>query len=66
MDAPTTNIPANRTTVELDNPLNTCLTGIKPSKPQAMEAAVDVTARGMISVMKKIATTANKIRHFVA
>ena len=66
MAAPTMNMPANRTTVELDKPLNTCFVGTKPRIPQAMDAAVEVTARGMISVIKKIATTANKIRHFVA
>jgi hypothetical protein len=58
-------MPANRTTVELDRPLNTCFAGINPSRPQAIEPAVAVTARGIISVMKNKAITARRIRHFV-
>jgi hypothetical protein len=58
-------MPANRTTVELDRPLNTCLAGINPNKPQAIEPAIAVTARGIISVMKNKAMTASKIKHFV-
>jgi hypothetical protein len=65
MEAPTTNMPANRTTVELDRPLNTCFAGINPNRPQAMEPAIAVTARGIISVTKNKAITANRIRHFV-
>jgi len=66
MEAPTTNMPANRTTVELDRPLNTCFAGIKPKRPHAIAAPVAVTARGISSVTNNNATTANKIRHLIA
>jgi hypothetical protein len=66
MEAPTTNIPANSTTVELDRPENTCFAGIKPSKPLAIAPAIAVTARGISSVTKKSAMTANIMRHFTA
>ena len=66
MEAPTTNIPAKSTTVELDRPLNTCLAGIRPNRPHATEAPIAVTARGISSVTKNNATTANRIRHLIA
>src|SRR5574344_722889 len=66
MAAPTTNMPANSTTVELDRPLNTCFVGIKPRTPHAIAPAVAVIARGIISVIKKMATTSNRIKHFTS
>ena len=66
MEAPTTNIPANKTTVESDKPENTCFAGIKPNRPQEIAPAVAVIAKGISSVTNKRATTANKIKHFTA
>ena len=66
MEAPTTNMPANSTTVELDKPLNTCLAGIRPKRPQAIAAPTAVIARGISSVTNNNATTANKMRHLIA
>jgi len=50
MEAPTTNIPANKTTVESDKPENTCFAGIKPNRPQEIAPAVAVIAKGISSV----------------
>ncbi|MPN18019.1 hypothetical protein SDC9_165377 [bioreactor metagenome] len=66
MEAPTTNIPAKSTTVELDKPEKTALIGIKPRRPQAIAPPIAVIAKGIISVTNNNATTANKIRHLTA
>ena len=64
--APTTNMPANKTTVELERPLKTAFVGINPRSPQAIAPLIAVTAKGISSVTKNKATTANKIRHFTS
>ena len=56
--APMTNIPANRTTVELDKPENTCAGVSTPNSPSEIAAPIAVTASGIISVAKRIAATA--------
>jgi len=56
--APMTNIPPNRTTVELDRPAYTCLAGRTPRIPRTVQAAIAVTASGISSVTNKNAATA--------
>src|SRR5574344_1698264 len=56
-------MPANSTTVELDRPLKTSFVGIKPMTPHAMAPAVAVIARGIISEIKRMATTSKRIKH---
>ena len=56
--APITNIPANKTTVELDKPKNTWDGVSTPKSPKAIEAPIAVTANGIISVAKQKAATA--------
>ena len=57
MAAPTTNIPANNTTVELDKPEKTSDGDNTPKKPKATLAPMAVTAKGISSVTNKNATT---------
>ena len=59
-------MPANSTTVELERPLKTCLAGIRPNKPQATAPPIAVIAKGIISVTKNKAITANRIKHLIA
>jgi hypothetical protein len=66
MEAPTTNIPPKSTTVELERPLNTCFAGMKPNRPHAIAPAMEVIAKGISSVTKKSAITANNIKHLIA
>ena len=66
MAAPTTNMPAKSTTVELERPENTCLAGIKPNRPHAIAPPIAVIASGMSSVTNNNATTARRMRHFTA
>lgn len=56
--APTTNIPAKRTTVEFDSPANTSFGESTPKIPKATVAPIAVTASGISSVTNKNATTA--------
>ena len=56
--APMTNIPPNRTTVELDRPAYTCLAGRTPRIPRTVQAAIAVTASGISSVTNRNAATA--------
>ena len=56
--APITNIPPKSTTVELDKPAYTCFDGSTPRIPNAVHAAIAVTARGINSVTKRNAATA--------
>ena len=55
--APMMNIPAKRTTVELDSPENTCAGVSTPRRPSAIAAPIAVTASGIISVAKRKAAT---------
>ena len=57
--APTTNMPANRSTEELERPEKTALGVMKPNRPQATAPPIDVTASGISSVMKSKAITAS-------
>lgn len=57
--APTTNIPANRSTEELERPEKTALGVMKPNSPQATAPPIEVTASGISSVMKSKAITAS-------
>ena len=57
--APMTNIPPNKTTVEFESPAYTAFDGKTPKIPNAVHAAIAVTARGISSVTKRNAATAS-------
>ena len=52
-------MPANKTTVELDRPEKIIFSGITPNKPSAIAPPIEVIAKGIISVIKQMATTAS-------
>ena len=60
--APIINIPANKTTVLSDKPLNTCFIGITPNKPSAIAPPIEVIASGIISVTNNNAITPRTIK----
>jgi hypothetical protein len=66
MAVPTTNIPANRTTVSLDRPEKVSLGVRTPHTPKVKVPNIEVTATGISSVTNRKATTPSTIKVIVA